>query len=98
MSSPPGHSTEVWQVDQAARITFADRRIVAVSTSSNDLPVFDQALEWVRHEHPESVSAPCEGFFAGGPTPGDCVRAMVRGYADFASSKDFPPPPYGYEQ
>lgn len=26
-----------------------------------------------------------EGFVDGGPTPGDCVRAMVRGYAESAS-------------
>jgi hypothetical protein len=87
-----------FNVTDTFHVSFAEGRIVAVRTSSNDLPVFAQAFKWVHRERPESVRVPCEGFFNGGPTPGECVRAMVRGFADFASSKDFPPPPYGYEQ
>jgi hypothetical protein len=87
-----------FDVTDTFHVSFAERRIVAVKTSSNDLPVFDQALRWVRRERTESIRIPCDGFFSGGPTPGDCVRAMVRGFAEFASSKDFPPPPYGYER
>jgi len=87
-----------FDVTDTFHVSFAERRIVAVKASSNDLPVFDQALEWVRRERPESIRVPCDGFFDGGPTPGDCVRAMVQGFAGFASSKDFPPPPYGYER
>lgn len=87
-----------FDVTDTFHVSFAEGRIVAVKTSSNDLPVFDQAFKWVRRERPESIRVACDGFFAGGPTPGDCVRAMVRGFSDFAQSKDFPPPPYGYEQ
>jgi hypothetical protein len=87
-----------FDVTDTFHVSFTDGRIVAVKTSSNDLPVFDQAMKWVRRERPELVRVPCEGFFSGGPTPGDCVKGMVKGFADFAASKDFPPPPYGHER
>jgi hypothetical protein len=40
----------------------------------------------VEENRPELIAEPCKGFFDGGLTPGDCVRAMVRGYSEFAAS------------
>ena len=39
---------------------------------------------------PELVAEPCEGFFAGGSTPGDCAIAMAEGYRNFAASDAYP--------
>ena len=74
-----------YDVTDTFHLTFRDDRIVAVRTSSNDPPQFDQALDWLRRERPELMAGPCSGFFAGGPTPQDCVRAVVNGFADFAA-------------
>jgi hypothetical protein len=74
-----------FNVTDTFRISFAGKSVAGVRNSSNDPPEFDQALDWVRRERPELIRKPCEGFFKGGPTPGDCVRAMVRGFAEFAN-------------
>jgi hypothetical protein len=36
------------------------------------------------------VTLPCNGDFEGGTTPEKCVRAMVKGYSEFAKSEDYP--------
>ena len=74
-------------------LTFADGRIVAVDTDSDDPPAFWSARDWVMENRQALIEGPCQGYFDGGPTPGDCVRAMVRGYAEFAASSDFPQSP-----
>jgi hypothetical protein len=56
-----------FNVTDTFHVSFAEGRIVAVKTSSNDLPVFDQAMKWVRRERSELVRVPCEGFFSGRP-------------------------------
>ena len=66
-------------VTDTFEITFEDRRVSSVETSSNDLPIYYQARDWVRANMPELVAQPCEGFFAGGATPGNCAQAMARG-------------------
>ena len=73
-----------FDVTDTFHFTFAGGRIAKVRTSSNDPPAFNEALEWVRRERPELFRVPCQGFFNGGPTPGECVRSMVRGFAEFA--------------
>ena len=47
-------------------------------------------MEWVKKDLAELIQEPCRGFFDGGPTPGECVRAMVEGYKRFAASDKFP--------
>ena len=74
-----------FDVTDTFHLTFADGRIVSVVTSSNDPPVFKEALEWIGKEHPEVLEGPCEGFFNGGPTPQACVREVVRRFAEFAA-------------
>lgn len=76
-----------YDVTDTFHLTFQGRRIVGVRTGSNDPPEFDQALAWLRGERPEIWAGPCRGFFAGGPTPLACVRAVVKGFADFAARR-----------
>ena len=79
-----------FKVTDTFTITFDGTTISNVDTSSNDKPVYYQASAWVRENLPEIMEGPCEGFFAGGPTPQDCARAMTDGYRKFAESDDFP--------
>jgi hypothetical protein len=74
--------TDYWVTD-TFHLTFENGLLVKVQTSSDDPPEFGHAIEWVRRERPEVMSGPCQGFFAGGPTPQDCVRAMVSGFAAY---------------
>jgi hypothetical protein len=64
---------------------FRDGRIVKVWNSSDDPPVFHQAMEWLRRERPQIFTRPCRGMWEGGPTPKDCVRAIVHGFAEFTA-------------
>ena len=57
--------------------------ILSVDTSSNDPELFHEARTWVRENRPELIEGPCQGIWDGGPTPGDCVRAMVQGHKEF---------------
>ena len=77
--------TGYWVTD-TFHMTVRDGRIVEVRNSSNDPPDFEQALNWLKRERPEVMSGPCKGFFAGGPTPQDCVRAVVAGFAAYRAS------------
>ena len=79
-----------FNVTDTFEISFKNSKIVSVETSSNDLPVYYDARDWVLKELPELVEEPCKGYFDGGPTPGDCARAMAEGYKKFAASDGFP--------
>ena len=76
-----------FNVTDTFHISFSNGMIAKVQTTSNDPQTFNDALEWVRRERPDLIREPCRGFFNGGPTPGDCVRAMVRGFAEFAKQR-----------
>ena len=78
--------TGYWVTD-TFHLSFRYGRIVKVRTSSNDPPDFDLALNWLRRERPDLMSGPCRGFFAGGPTPQECVRAVVAGFAAYRETK-----------
>jgi hypothetical protein len=73
-------------VTDTFHLTFSGNRVVHVETSSNDPDAYYEAQSWVEENRPGLINEPCRGFFAGGPTPGECVKAMVRGYAEFAAS------------
>jgi len=73
-----------FNVTDTFHITVVDDEIVNVTNSSNDPQAYYDAEEWVRKNRPELIALPCQGFFDGGPTPGDCVRAMVSGYVEYA--------------
>lgn len=75
-----------FRVTDSFHIRYDGRRIVAVKTSSNDPPAFEAALGWLEATRPELfASGACRGFFAGGPTPQACVRAVVAGFRDYAA-------------
>jgi hypothetical protein len=75
-----------FNVTDTFHLTFAEDKIVAVTTSSNDPKAYNDAEDWVRKNQPEVFEGPCREFFEGGPTPGDCVRAIVKGYSEYAAS------------
>ena len=72
-----------YDVTDTFHLTFKEGRIVEARTSSNDPPQFNEALKWVNAQHPELMEGPCRGFFAGGPTPQDCARAVAKGFRDY---------------
>lgn len=76
-----------YDVTDTFHLSLSDGRIISVRTTSNDPPEFEEALDWIRRERPDLMTGPCRGFFAGGPTPQDCVRAVARGFADFAARR-----------
>lgn len=78
--------TGFWVTDKF-HLTIREGRIVKVSNSSNDPPEFDLALDWLRRERPDVMAGPCRGFFVGGPTPHDCVRAVVGGFKAYRVTK-----------
>lgn len=78
--------TGFWVTDKF-HLTMREGRIVAVRNSSNDPPDFELALKWLQREQPEVMTGPCRGFFAGGPTPGDCVRAVVGGFKAYRAAR-----------
>ena len=78
--------TGYWVTDKF-HLTILAGRIVKVRNSSNDPPDFDLALDWLRREQPDVMAGPCRGFFAGGPTPQDCVRAVVGGFRAYRAAK-----------
>jgi len=57
--------------------------IRSVETSSNDPGIYYEAKEWVKLNRPEFVSRACEGAFAGGKTPCDCISGMIKGFIEF---------------
>ena len=84
-----------FDVTDAFHLSLSEGKIISVRTSSNDLQVFRDAEEWVKRKRSELIREPCRKYSdGGGPTPGECVQAMVQGYAEFAASDDFPEPPY----
>ena len=73
-----------YDVTDVFHISFEADHITAVRTSSNDPPDMKQAFDWLTSKRPDLLkTAPCEGFFAGGPTPQACVRTIVQGFKDF---------------
>lgn len=73
-----------YDVTDVFHISFEKNRITAVRTSSNDPPDMKQAFDWLTGKRPDMLkTAPCDGFFAGGPTPQACVRAIVQGFKEF---------------
>lgn len=72
-----------FNVTDTFRLTIHDGQIRSVETSSNDLAAYYEAKEWVKKNRPEFVEKACEGIWAGGPTPCECVQGMVKGFGEF---------------
>ncbi|MCR9258867.1 MAG: hypothetical protein NXH95_04030 [Pseudomonadaceae bacterium] len=76
-----------FKVTDTFTLTFEGTHITAIETSSNDQPVYYEARDWVLENMPEIMDGPCQGFFDGGSTPGDCARAMTEGYRQFYAAQ-----------
>ena len=63
-----------------SHITFDGTNIASFKTSSNDQPIYYEARKWVEANMPEVMEGPC---LDSNMTPGDCARAMTKGYAAF---------------
>lgn len=76
-----------FNVTDTFHISIRNGKIRSVKTSSNDLKVYYKAKEWVNKNRPELVEKACEGIWEGGPTPCECVKGMIRGFAEFTNEK-----------
>lgn len=76
-----------FDVTDTFHLTIADGRIAAVKTSSNDPPDMPEGFKWLKRERPEVFTGPCRAMFEGGTTPQDCVRAVVKGFGEFKTSR-----------
>lgn len=77
-----------YNVTDTFHLTIINGHIHSVQTSSNDPDLYYEAKEWVRLYRPELIKEPCEGIWEGGPTPCECVRAMVEGFNLFIKSQE----------
>jgi hypothetical protein len=69
-----------FNVTDTFHITFDGTNIASFKTSSNDQPIYYEARKWVEANMPEVMEGPC---LDSNMTPGDCARAMTKGYAAF---------------
>ena len=72
-----------FNVTDTFHVSFDGVEIVGVQTSSNDQPIYYEAIQWVEENMPDVMAGPCRrenGFWL---TPGDCARAMTSGFARF---------------
>ena len=78
-----------FNVTDSFHISILDRQIVSVQTTSNDPDVYYEAKDWVKANQPDLIEVPCIGIWEGGPTPCECVKGMVKGFALFTEQKGF---------
>jgi hypothetical protein len=76
-----------FNVTDSFHITINQGKIRAVETTSNDLPEYYEAKDWVKQNRPEFIEKACEGIWKGGPTPCECIQGMVRGFTEYTASK-----------
>ncbi len=74
-------------VTDTFHIVIKNEKITSITTSSNDPPIFYEAEEWIRKNHPELINEPCKGIWKEGTTPNECVRSMVKGYSKYIAEK-----------
>ena len=72
-----------FNVTDTFTLTFADKKIINVETSSNDQPIYYEARKWVQANKPDIMNGPCKGQSDKTGSAQDCARAMTRGYAEF---------------
>lgn len=58
-------------------------QIVGVEFTADDPPVFQAVFDWMSEDRPAVFTGPCKDMFTGGPTPAECVRAVVQGAQDY---------------
>ena len=75
-----------FNVTDTFHVTIIKGQIRLIQTSSNDPDLYYKAKEWVRQNRPELIEEPCRGIWKGGPSPCECVKAMVKGFEEFKTS------------
>ena len=80
-----------FNVTDTFHVTIIEGKIRSIQTSSNDPDIYHKAKEWVKKNHPELIEEPCKGIWEGGPTPCECVKAMVKGFSEFISNESQTP-------
>ena len=74
-----------FKVTDTFTVYVEDGVISNVTTSSDDPDYSVNAYSKMYNQAElRAEGGPCEGFFDGGPTPGDCARAWVEGYKQYA--------------
>ncbi len=76
-------------VTDTFRLAIRDGQIRSVHTSSNDPDTYYEAKEWVKKNRPDLVEKACEGIWAEGSTPCECVKGMVKGLREFRASRKY---------
>lgn len=77
-----------FDVTDTFHLTFNDGIITKVATSSNDQPIYRDASVWVAKNMPKVMEGPCKRTNGVRETPGDCARAMTKGYAAYKEYLD----------
>lgn len=76
-----------FNVTDTFRLIIKKGRIRSVSTSSNDPELYYTAKDWVKENRNKIIQTPCEGIWEGGPTPCECIRAMIKGFGEFKANE-----------
>lgn len=75
-----------FKVTDTFTVYAEDGLITNITTSSDDPPDSSDAWSYMYDQSDlRAEGAPCEGFFDGGPTPGECARVWVEGYKQYAT-------------
>lgn len=72
-----------FNVTDTFHVTIKDGHIRRVENSSNDPDAYYQAKDWVKQNHPDLIEKACEGVWAGGPTPCECIQGYLKGFGEF---------------
>lgn len=75
-----------FNVTDTFHLTFEGKTLITVDTSSNDQPIYYEARKWVEVNMPEVMAGPCKNRNTEDSTPGDCARAMTKGYKAYYDS------------
>ena len=75
-------------VTDTFHITIKNQQIRSVQTSSNDPDLYYEAREWMNKNRPELIEEPCKGMWEGGPTPCECIKAVVQGLIEFKANEE----------
>ena len=75
-------------VTDTFHITIKNQQIRSVQTSSNDPDLYYEARDWTNQNRPELIEEPCKGMWEGGPTPCECIKAVVQGLIEFKANEE----------
>jgi len=76
-----------FNVTDTFHIIIRNGKIYSVRNTSNDPEIYYEAYNWVKQNRSDLIEKVCEGFGKEGATPCECVRSMVKGFAEFKSER-----------